>query len=139
MKTINEIKDEKNNLKIKIIPREITKNTGPESEALSPTLNHGSSKNIHSVVNKSEPEQTIEYKNLKTFTMSTNKNTSNYRRIDSSGNPIIKKGKQKISFIDKISQNNLVQIIKIQSFKEYNKMEEISNYNNMQNNCCLIE
>ena len=134
----DEIKD-KTNLKVKIIPREITKNTGTETEALSPSLNPGSSKNINSISNKSDPEQSIDYKNLKSFTMPNNKNKSSYRRLDSSGNPITKNGKQKISFIDKISQNNFVEVIKIESFKAYNKMEEISNYNNMQNNCCLIE
>ena len=131
MKENNEIKNKKNDLKIEIIPREITKNTDPETAALSPSLNP------YLVSKKSE--QCIEYKNLKTFTISTNKNSSSYRRIDSAGNPILKKGKQRISFIDKISQNSLVQVIKIESYKAYNKMEEISNYNNMQNNCCLIE
>ena len=135
----DENKDENYDLKVKIIPREITKNTGEETEALSPSLNPGSSKNINSVSNKSDPEQSIDYKNLKAFTMPCNKNKSSYRRVDSSGNPITKNGKQRITFIDKISQNNFAEVIKIESYKAYNKMEEISNYNNMQNNCCLIE
>jgi len=135
----DEAKVKTNNLKVKIIPREITKNTGGETEALSPSLNPGSSKNINSVSNKSEAEQSIDYKNLKSFTIQRNNNKSCNKRLDSSGNPITKNGKQKISFIDKISQNSFVEVIKIESFKAYNKMEEISNYNNMQNNCCLIE
>ena len=57
--------------------------------------------------------------------------------MDTFGNPIQKKGKQKISFIDKISQNKFIEVIQIESFKAYNKIEEIANYNNMQNNCCF--
>ena len=135
----DEIKDENYYFKLKVIPREITKNTGAETESLCPSLNPGNSKNINSVSNKSDPEQSIDYKNLKSFTMPCNKNKSSYKRLDSSGNLITKNGKQRISFIDKISQNSFVEVIKIESYKAYNKMEEISNYNNMQNNCCLIE
>ena len=135
----DEIKDKTINSKAKIITREITKNTATETEVLSPSFNPGSSKNLKSVSNKSDPEQSIDYKHLKAFTMSGNKNKSSFRRLDSFGNPITKNGKQTISFIDKISQNSLVEVVKIESYKAYNKMEEISNYNNMQNNCCFIE
>ena len=53
-------KVEKNNLKVKIIPREITKNTGGETEALSPSVILRSSNNINILSNKSDPEQSIE-------------------------------------------------------------------------------
>ena len=58
------------------------------------------------------------------------------KRIDRFGNPIERNGKQKVTFIDRITKNNFIEVIKIESFKEYNKMEEVSN--NKRNNCCSI-
>ena len=61
------------------------------------------------------------------------------KRIDKNGNIICKNGKHRVTFIDKISKNKFVDIIKVESFKEYNKMEEItSNYIN-HNGCCLLQ
>ena len=47
------------------------------------------------------------------------------KTCDIFGNIITHGGKQKISFIDKISKYNFVEIIKIDNYKEYNKMEEV--------------
>ena len=58
------------------------------------------------------------------------------KRLDKFGNNITHGGKQKVTFIDKISKNNFVEVIKIENYKQYNKMEEISN--NKGNNCCLL-
>ena len=58
------------------------------------------------------------------------------KRYDIYGNLITNGGKQKISFIDKVSNVNFVEVIKVESFKEYNKMEEICP--NKGNGCCLI-
>ena len=58
------------------------------------------------------------------------------RRFDKFGNKIIHGGKQKVSFIDKISKNNFTEVIKVENYKQYNKMEEISN--NKGNNCCSL-
>ena len=58
------------------------------------------------------------------------------KRVDRFNNPIAKGGKQKITFIDRVTKNGLVEVIKVESFKEYNKMEEVSN--NKRNNCCLL-
>ena len=58
------------------------------------------------------------------------------KRTDKFGNTIIHGGKQKISFIDKISKNNFVEVIKIENYKQYNKMEEPSNKKGI--NCCLL-
>ncbi len=59
------------------------------------------------------------------------------KRIDRFGIPIIKGSKKhKVTFIDKIVKKNFVEVIKIESYKEYNKMEEVSN--SKKNNCCLI-
>ena len=58
------------------------------------------------------------------------------KRVDRFGIPITRGGKHRVTFIDKIVKKNFVEVIKIESFKEYNKMEEISN--TKKNNCCLI-
>ncbi len=58
------------------------------------------------------------------------------KRIDSFGNPITKGGKQKVTFIDRITKNNFTEVIKVECFKEYNKMEEVTN--DKRNNCCII-
>ena len=58
------------------------------------------------------------------------------KRVDRHGEPIIHGGKQKVTFIDRITNNNFAAVIKIKSFKEYNKMEEVSSHKT--NNCCLI-
>ena len=69
----------------------------------------------------------------------TNKNIDLYflpKRVDRFGEAITHGGKQKVTFIDRITKNNFVEVIKIESFKEYNKMEEVSSHKT--NNCCLI-
>ena len=58
------------------------------------------------------------------------------KRLDRFGVPILKGGKQKVTFIDKITKTNFVEVIKIESFKEFNKMEEVSNTS--KNNCCIV-
>ena len=58
------------------------------------------------------------------------------KRVDRYGTPITHNGKQRITFIDRITKNNFAEVIKVESFKEYNKMEEVSN--TRKNNCCLI-
>ena len=64
------------------------------------------------------------------------------KRTDKFGNMIIPGGKQKVTFIDRISKNNLTEVVKIENFKEYNKMEEINNKNQGDNcsinNCCFL-
>ena len=45
--------------------------------------------------------------------------------------------KKNVKFIDKITKNKWAEIINIESFKKYNKMEEVSDSNN-HNNCCII-
>ena len=58
------------------------------------------------------------------------------KRIDRFGNIIIHGGKQKVSFIDKISKTNFIQEVKVENFKIFNKMEEPSK--NLGNGCCLL-
>ena len=71
---------------------------------------------------------TIKINKVKTF--------NKERRVDKFGNRIIHGGKQRVSFIDKVSKNNFTEVINVQNFKQYNKMEDISN--NKGNNCCSI-
>ena len=63
--------------------------------------------------------------------------SNNNKRMDKLGNPIIKKGKQKVTFIDKISNKKFEDVIKIESFKDYNKTEE-KHSKNSYNTCCLL-
>ena len=58
------------------------------------------------------------------------------KRYDKYGNIISHGGKQKISFIDRISKNNFTEVIKVDNYKEYNKMEETTPSNG--NGCCLL-
>ena len=57
-------------------------------------------------------------------------------RIDRFGNIIVHGGKQKVTFIDKVSKNNFTEVVKIENYKEYNKMDDFSN--NQRNGCCLL-
>ena len=60
------------------------------------------------------------------------------KRCDKFGNLIKKNGKQKISFLDKIEKRRICEIIEIESYKEYNKMNDIKFNNNGKNNCCIL-
>ena len=65
-------------------------------------------------------------------------NKKNNERCDKFGNLIKKNGKQKISFLDKIEKRRICEIIEIESYKEYNKMNDIKFNNNGKNNCCIL-
>ena len=58
------------------------------------------------------------------------------KRLDRFGNMIIHGGNHKVTFIDRVSKNNFTEVVKVENFKEYNKMEETSN--NRGNGCCFI-
>ena len=58
------------------------------------------------------------------------------KRVDKFGNPIVHGGKHKVTFLDRVSKNNIIEVIKVDNYKEYNKMEEPSSSNS--NGCCLI-
>lgn len=64
-----------------------------------------------------------------------NNNKSNKQRFDHFGNLIKTNGKQKISFIDKISNKRLQEVIDIESFKQYNILDIPIK---QRNTCCLI-
>ncbi len=58
------------------------------------------------------------------------------KRIDKFGNIIIHGGNHKVTFIDRVSKNNFIEVVKVENYKEYNKMEEISNSHG--NACCCF-
>ena len=127
--TTNDKKENNKNYELKeeAFPREITGKTCPDTEK-------ANTDGIHeSMSNDSSHKQDIQ-----SSQKSESNNNCKYNRIDSFGNLIKKKGKQKISFIDKITKKTFVDVIKIESYKAYNKMEELS-HTDMQNNCCIIE
>ena len=64
-----------------------------------------------------------------------NKNEKGVRR-DRLGNEIFHGGKYKVTFIDKVTKKNFSEVIKVENYKEYNKMEEPSS--NRGNGCCLL-
>ena len=137
------IEIEENNVnypqKNKALNRVVTQKTNAETDKLNPSGNPEIFTNNHnSVINKIIPEDEIQSINnkedkKKENNLNSNNNKLDGKRVDRHGNPILKKGKQKISF-----SNNFVEIIKIESYKEYNKMEEVST-SSQQNNCCVIE
>ena len=57
-------------------------------------------------------------------------------RQDNFGNIITHGGKQKIAFLDKITKGNFVEVIKIENYKEYNKLEEPTP--SSANGCCIL-
>ena len=95
-------------------------------ERLEDNINKISSKNIEDLHNNISIGQKL--KKVKTF------NKDN--RKDRFGNKIAHGGHQKVSFLDKISKNNLTEVIKVENLKEYNKIEEP--INNRGNCCCLL-
>jgi len=68
----------------------------------------------------------------------TEKEIAKGKRFDNYGNEITKNGKQKVTFIDKVKQVNFMDVIQIESFKEYNKAEEIKENKNSYNSCCSL-
>ena len=58
-------------------------------------------------------------------------------RRDRYGNLITKKGKQKVTFIDKVENKKFEVIVNIESFKEFNKTEEFRS-KHVNNGCCYI-
>ena len=110
-------------------------------------MNDDSSKNNFLTTKKTKPTQASDensiLENSKQDNQSinlkiTDKNVIKGKRIDKYGHPITKHGNQKISFVDKVSPSALTIIINIESFKEYNKMEEITTTANSYNSCCSL-
>ena len=60
------------------------------------------------------------------------------KRKDRYGNIIIHGGKQKVTFIDRVSKNNFTEVVKVENYKEYNKMEEQTESSSRGNICCCF-
>ncbi len=67
----------------------------------------------------------------------TNVKETPKKRCDINGNEIKKKGKHKISFVDKITKKRLVDAEEIESFKQYNIVEDVVNEGN-HHSCCIV-
>ena len=90
--------------------------------------------NIKITFNNKDTPQSL--KNSINFSKAQTKSREIDKRYDIFGNLIQLKGNHHISFIDRVSKNNFVEVIKIDNYKEYNKMEEIAPTNG--NGCCVI-
>ena len=75
---------------------------------------------------------------LSNKTLKTYQSLNSSKRIDKNGNEICKNGKQKVTFIDKVENNTLVDIIDVESYKLYNQVEEVSCLVNHDGRCCNI-
>ena len=97
-----------------------------QKESLEKNINKINPKSIEDLDNNISIRQKLN--KVKTF------NKDN--RKDRFGNMITHGGNQKVSFLDKISKNNLTEVINVENLKEYNKMEESTNI--IGNCCCLL-
>ena len=97
--------------------QDITKNTNKNKLNNNNEINKDKNKNISNNLNKMESGE-------------------KGKRSDRFGNLIIHGGKQKVTFIDRVTKNNFTEVVKVENFKEYNKMEEPSS--NRGNGCCLL-
>ena len=120
----------------KALLRNITKNTLPDTETFKPGIRPESSNNQISLFNNISPEREVSNNNRSIKITQFDCTTNNSKRTDRKGNEICKHGKQRITFCDKITNNKLVDIINIESFKQYNKIEEV-NYTD-DHSCCII-
>lgn len=61
------------------------------------------------------------------------------KRVDRRGNEISRHNKKfNVTFLDKISKKRLVEVIDIESYKQFNLSEEMPTNNNHKNSCCMI-
>jgi len=99
-----------------------------------PSLNDNQSNNKINNIDSSKKNFNFNNK----FLQIKNNTINNNERYDKFGNLIKKNGNQKISFLDKIEKKRIYEIIEIESYKEYNKINDIKFNNNGKNNCCVI-
>ena len=91
--------------------------------------------NLKANTNKVSDKNIINKNDVKS-TLNKAKTLNSERRSDRFGNKIFHGGKQKVTFIDKVSKNNFTDVVKVENYKEYNKMEETTG--NKGNNCCIL-
>ena len=95
--------------------------------------------NIIKEINSNDNSKNERKMSLNINNKNNNKNIDLYflpKRVDRYGTPIMHNAKHKVTFIDRITKQNFAEVIKVESFKEFNKMEEVSS--TRKNNCCLI-
>ena len=98
---------------------------------------NNNSVNINLVINNNNntSNSKLNINNNIVLIQNNNNNKSNKKRFDHFGNLIKTNGKQKISFIDKISNKRFQEVIDIESFKQYNILDIPIK---QRNTCCLI-
>ena len=77
-------------------------------------------------------------KNINNSKISKSKTFETGKRKDRYGNMIIHGGKQKVTFIDRVSNYNFTEVVKVENYKEYNKMEEPTESGNRGFICCFL-
>ena len=100
-------------------------------------LNNNKKKKTNKEITNNLNKIDLEDKNTPTSNKNSklNKNEKVIRR-DRKGNEIFHGGKYKVTFIDKVTNKNFSEVIKVENYKEYNTMEEQSSSKG--NGCCLL-
>ena len=133
MKKLKELEEETSTRKKN---EEISKDPG--KIGFNNLISNNNTKNITNKETENNPNKNdLDDKNNPTNNKNNkgNKNEKGVRR-DRLGNEIFRGGKYKVTFIDKVTNKNFSEVIKVENFKEYNKMEEPSS--NKGNGCCLL-
>ena len=134
-KSVNK-KEKKEDKKIEIKKEEVKKNEKKIEEPninINSITNNNNSHNIYVINNYFEDSKKSKRNSVENFPVGLWKDG---KRYDRSGIEIKKGGKQKLSFMDKIGKGKLVDTIAIESFKEYNLIEEVSD--DKKHSCCYV-
>ena len=118
-----------------------------ENKAISKDINNIGFNNLNSNNNKKKITNKEITNNLNKNDLEDKNNPTNNKnnklnknekgiRHDRLGNEIFHGGKYKVTFIDKVTKKNFSEVIKVENYKEYNKMEEPNS--NRGNGCCLL-
>ena len=108
------------------INREKTQQTGPETSPCHLTNTDKIDIKIMKEISKNNLNENLIKKNINLLS----------NRKDWYGNNITKGGKQRVTFIDKITNNTFIDVVKIECFKDYNKVEPINN--DIKIKCCIL-
>ena len=139
-KNVNK-KEKKEEKKIEIKKEEIKKEEIKKNEKkieepninINSITNNNNSHNIYVINNYFEDTKKSKRNSVENFPVGLWKDG---KRYDRTGIEIKKGGKQKLSFMDKIGKGKLVDTIAIESFKEYNLIEEVSD--DKKHSCCYV-
>ncbi len=134
--------EDKNNIIIKNSlverpPIQLKENSNSKVEAVlyfGDNINNKISSQEINQLNIKESSQNL--KNSLNFSKAQTKSKLFEKRYDVFGILIEQGGKHKVSLIDKVAKNNFAEVINVDNFKEYNKMEEVPSRPG--NGCCLL-